>query len=31
MSDRLDAVRSDSTHAELRSAIDEATNMSREP
>lgn len=31
MSDRLDAVRSDSTHAELRTAIDEATDLSREP
>jgi MerR family transcriptional regulator/heat shock protein HspR len=31
MSDRLDALRSDSTDAELRTAIDEATDMSREP
>lgn len=31
MSDRLDALRSDSTNAELHSAIDEASEMSREP
>ena len=31
MADRLDALRSDSTHAELQAAIDEASDMSREP
>ncbi len=31
MSDRLDAVRPDATRAELKSAIDEAAGMSREP
>jgi MerR family transcriptional regulator/heat shock protein HspR len=31
MSDRLDALGSESTDAELRTAIDEATDMSREP
>jgi MerR family transcriptional regulator/heat shock protein HspR len=31
MADRLDALRSDSTHAELQTAIDEATDLSREP
>lgn len=31
MSDRLDALRSDATHAELQTAIDEASEMSREP
>jgi len=31
MSDRLDATGSDSTHAELQVAIDEASEMSREP
>ena len=31
MSDRLDALRSDSSHAEVRTAIDEATDMSRTP
>jgi MerR family transcriptional regulator/heat shock protein HspR len=30
MSDRLDALRPDSTHAELQLAIDEASEMSRE-
>ena len=31
MSDRLDAVGSDATHAELRSAVDGASRMAREP
>ena len=31
MSDRLDAVGSDATHAELRQTIDEVSDMSREP
>jgi MerR family transcriptional regulator/heat shock protein HspR len=31
MADRLDAAGSDSTHAELQVAIDEASEMSREP
>jgi MerR family transcriptional regulator/heat shock protein HspR len=31
MSDRLDAVRSDATRGEMQTAIDEATEMSREP
>lgn len=31
MADRLDALPSDSTHAELQTAIDEASDMSREP
>jgi MerR family transcriptional regulator/heat shock protein HspR len=31
MSDRLESLRSDSTHAEMQTAIDEASDMSREP
>lgn len=31
MSDRLDALGSDATHAELQTAIGEASDMSREP
>jgi MerR family transcriptional regulator, heat shock protein HspR len=31
MSDRLDALGSDATHAEMQTAIDEASDMSREP
>ena len=31
MSDRLDAVGSDPTHAELQTAVDEASEMAREP
>jgi MerR family transcriptional regulator/heat shock protein HspR len=31
MSDRLDAVGSDPTHAELQTAVDEASDMAREP
>ena len=31
MSDRLDALRSDSTNAEMQTAIEEASDMSREP
>ena len=31
MADRLDALPSDSTNAELQTAIDEASDMSREP
>ena len=31
MSDRLDALGSDATHAEMQIAIDEASEMSREP
>jgi MerR family transcriptional regulator, heat shock protein HspR len=31
MSDRLDAAGSNATHAELQTAIDEASDMSREP
>jgi MerR family transcriptional regulator/heat shock protein HspR len=31
MSDRLDAIGSDATHAELQTAVDEASEMAREP
>jgi MerR family transcriptional regulator/heat shock protein HspR len=31
MSDRLDAIRSDATHAEVQTAVDEASELSREP
>jgi hypothetical protein len=31
MSDRLDALGSDATHTEMQTAIDEASDMSREP
>jgi MerR family transcriptional regulator, heat shock protein HspR len=31
MSDRLDAIGSDATQAELRTAVDEASEMAREP
>jgi MerR family transcriptional regulator, heat shock protein HspR len=31
MADRLDAMGADSTHAELQAAMDEASDMSREP
>jgi MerR family transcriptional regulator/heat shock protein HspR len=31
MSDRLDAIGADATHAELQTAVDEASEMSREP
>jgi hypothetical protein len=31
MADRLDELDSDSTHVEARAAIDEASEMSREP
>ena len=31
MSDRLDAIGADATHAELRTGVDEASGMAREP
>ena len=31
MSDRLDALGSDPTHAELQTAVDEASEMAQEP